>query len=127
MEDKMKRFISLLIISFLLFAASLNAADRVDVLGYTPFADETITVSSIAVSRLNATYRETAGAVFITVETNSIRYRIISQNPTTTVGHIVVPLANQNLWFNDPTSIREFRAISTAGNATLFVTYYRRN
>lgn len=103
------------------------AATPVNVVGYTPFAYENITVTAASVSRLNAVYRATAGAVFITIETNNIRYRIEGGNPTAAEGHLVVPAAYQNLWLNDPMSIREFRAIATGGNATLIVTYYRKN
>lgn len=112
----------------MLLMASLSlAAEAVNVIGYTPFAYEKITVTTLAVSRLDATYRATAGAVFITVESNDIRYRIEGGNPDTNDGHLVDSASYQNLWFNDPMSIREFRAIAIGGNSTLIVTYYRRN
>lgn len=125
----MKRYtkILFLILVISLLSISAIAADQVNVLGYTPFAYERITVTTLAVSRLNATYRATAGAVFITVETNSIRFRIEGGDPTAAEGHLAVTTTYQNLWFNDPMSIREFRAIAIGGNATLIVTYYRRN
>lgn len=120
--------LSFLLVGILLFLSSLaTAADQVNVIGYTPFAYERIAVTNAAVSRLNAINRENAGAVFITVETNNVRYRIEGGNPTAAEGHLVVPTAYQNLWFNDPHSIRNFRVIAVAGNATLIVTYYRRN
>lgn len=103
------------------------AADQVNVVGYTPFAREKLTVTTTAVSQLYADYTAIAGAVFITVETNTIRYWIDGGIPNATTGHPVVPAAYQNLWFNDPMSIKEFRAIAVGGNATLNITYYRRN
>ncbi len=118
----------LLIIAFLLFSPfTTNAADQVNVVGYTPFAYEKITVATDTVSRLSSTYRETAGAVFITVETNNIRYRIEGGNPDSDDGHLVTASAYQSLWFNDPMSIKNFRAIAISDSATLIVTYYRKN
>jgi hypothetical protein len=122
---KIKLLLSTIIL--LILTTFSFAADQVNVVGYTPFAHETITVTTLAVSQLDATYAATAGAVFITVETNNIRYWIDGGIPTTAIGHPVVSAAYQNLWFNDPMSIKEFRAIAVGGNSTLSVTYYRRN
>lgn len=122
-EATMKRCLSALVITLiLLISISAIAAES----GYTPFAYERIVVTPLAVSRLSAVYRATAGAVFITVETNDIRYRIEGGDPTVAEGHSVIAAAYQNLWFNDPMSIREFRAIAIGANSTLIVTYYRR-
>jgi hypothetical protein len=115
------------ILVFLLISSTLFAASQVDVIGYTPFAFERATVTTATVSQLNATYKAAAGAVFITVETNNIRYQIDGTNPDVNTGHLVVPAAYQNIWFNDPASIKAFRAIAIGGNATLQITYYRRN
>jgi hypothetical protein len=123
----MKKLKYLLLAVALFISTSAFAAGSVNVIGYTPFAYEKIAVSNLAVSRLNATYRETAGAVFITIESNNIRYRIEGGDPDADDGHLVISAAYQNLWFNDPASIREFRTIAIGGNATLIVTYYRRN
>lgn len=123
----MRKLKIFLVIVMLLMASLSLAAEQVNVVGYTPFAYEKITVTTLAVSRLNATYRATAGAVFITVESNDIRYRIEGGNPDANDGHLVDSASFQNIWFNDPMSIREFRAIAVGGNSTLIVTYYRRN
>lgn len=118
----------LIIIAFLLLLPILTiAADQVNVIGYTPFAYEKITVTTATVSRLDSTYRESAGAVFITVETNNIRYRIEGGDPDSNDGHLVVASAYQNIWLNDPMSIRNFRALAITNSATLIVTYYRNN
>ena len=114
-------------IAFFLLPLLANAADYVTVLGYTPFAHENITVATTAVSQLSATHRETAGAVFITVESNDIRYWIDGTAPDAANGHLVDSATMQNLWFTDPKSIKEFRAIAVGGNSTLMVTYYRKN
>jgi len=116
------------IVGIMLLIASLAiAADQVNVIGYTPFAYGKITVLSTAAVGLNTTYAATAGAVFITVETNNIRYKISGGLPTSTDGHLVVTTAYQNIWLNDPASIKKFKAIGISGSATLHVTYYRRN
>jgi hypothetical protein len=122
---KKKLFISFMLVLFLI--GSVSAAQYVDVIGYTPFAFERITATTATVSRLNATYRESAGAVFITVETNNIRYRIDAGNPDAVNGHLVVATSYQNIWLNDPYSIKNFRSIAIGGNSTLIVTYYRKN
>lgn len=124
----MKKFFSSLLIGIILTLTTFaQAADQVNVIGYTPFAYEKTTVLSTAASGLNTTYSTTAGAVFITVETKNIRYKISGTDPTSTDGHLVEITAYQNLWFNDPASIRQFKAIGIGGNSTLHTTYYRRN
>ena len=91
----------------------------------TPFHHEIIGLTAAAVVRLNANYRNhrRTHAVFLTVEGNNIRYWINGQDPTIVQGHIVY--ATGNLYLNDPKAIRELRMISTGGNATVMVTYYR--
>lgn len=125
----MKRLLRILVlcVSLFLFPLFALAADYVTILGYTPFAHENITVTTLAVSQLSAIHRETAGAVLITVESNDIRYWIDGTPPTTALGHLVDSATMQNLWFTDPYSIREFRAIAVGGNSSLMVTFYRRN
>lgn len=88
----------------------------------TPQEFETIEVTTLAVSRLTEAYRTAYKAVFITVEDNSIRYQIDGDDPDAATGHVVI--ANQNIYFVDPKSLREFRAIAIGGNANLMVTYY---
>ncbi len=89
----------------------------------TPSGYERIAVTTLDVSTLDATLVDGARAVFITVETNNIRYRIDSGNPDADDGHLVY--ATQNIWFENPAAIRQFRAIGSGGDATLIVTYYR--
>lgn len=94
-------------------------------LGRTPFAYEDITIATDAISRLDATYREQAVAVFLTFETSSIRYRIDGGDPGADTGHFVATAAYQNLWLNDPASLRQLRMIAITNPAVARVTYYR--
>lgn len=100
--------------------------EQVNILDWTPFAYENITVSNIAVSRLTELYRNMSGAVFLTFENNNINYRIDSGDPTAILGHQVVSNAYQNLWLSSPASIRNLRMIGIGGNSLAKVTYYRR-
>ena len=94
----------------------------IQVLDRTPINYEKISVTTAAVFRLTEALREAAQAVFITVETNSLRYRIDSGDPDINDGHIVI--AGANMYFVDPKSIRELRMIGFGGTAVIIVTYY---
>ena len=89
----------------------------------TPTDYGKISVTTAAVFRLDETLRADAKAVFITFETNSIRYRIDSGDPDINDGHVVA--AGANLYIVDPYSIRELRMIGFGGTATAIVTYYK--
>jgi hypothetical protein len=89
----------------------------------TPFAYEKLSVTAIAISALNTNYADIAVGCFITVETNNIRYRIDGGDPDSSNGHLVH--VNQNLWFSNPASVRNFKAIAEELTSTLIVTYYR--
>ncbi len=124
----MKKCLSLLIICLLLSLTTLAiSADQVNVLGYTPTEYAKMTVTTAAVSQLSTSLVSTAGAVFITVEDNNVRYKIAGGNPSSSLGHLVVAASYQNIWLNDPASIKAFRVIAIGGNAILHVTYYKRN
>ena len=124
----MKKYFASLIIAILLsLTISAMAADQVNVVGYTPTAYSRLTVTTLAASQLSSSYVDTAGAVFITVETNNIRYRIDGGTPSFNFGHLVNVSAFQNIWLNDPASIKAFRVIAIGGNAILHITYYKRN
>ena len=114
------------ILLILLLSATAFSFDNVRVIDWTPTAYENITVTTAAVSTLTAANVLNAGAIFITVETNNIHYRIDGGNPTALLGHSVVAAAYQNLWLNDVVSIRNLRMIAVGGNALVKVTYYRR-
>ena len=119
------RFLALIPLIIFISAVCYGYND-VNIIGKTPFAYERLTVTTAAVVMLNATHKATAGAVFITVEGNNIRYRIEGGNPTILEGHLVVATSYQNIWLTDPASIRNFRMIGIGGNAIIRITYYRK-
>ena len=127
---KIKRiiYLSLLTVLFTVgLVCTAQSYDDVLVIGRTPFAYERITVTNGAAVGLDATYTATAGAVFITVETANIRYRIDGTDPDADDGHLLVAASYQNLWFADPQSIRLLRMISMDAESEVLITYYRRN
>jgi len=91
----------------------------------TPFAYEKINVTTSSVSMLNETYRNSARAIFLTVEDNPLRYRIDGGNATSSDGHLLSDSALQNLWLHDRYAIKNLRMIGIGGNATAIVTYYK--
>jgi len=124
---KKRILITLTILITLVLTTSAFCYDEALLVDRTPFAYEKITVATDAVSRLNATHRAASGAIFITVEDNAIRYRIDGGDPDVDDGHLVIAATYQNLWLFDARAIRELRMIALDGNATVIVTYYRRN
>jgi len=113
--------------TLILFATNAWCFINVLIVDRTPFAYEKITVTNSEVSMLDTTYRNSAGAIFLTVEDNSIRYKIDGGNATTSEGHLLSGSALQNLWLHDRHAIRNLRMIATDGNAIVHVTYYRVN
>ena len=87
------------------------------------FAYEALTVTNAAaVSLTQATY-DAARCALITVEDNPIRFRTDGTAPTTSEGHYVSPGDSIEVHFS--ADIFHFKAIATAGNAKLKVTYSR--
>lgn len=119
--------LAVVVLTFVLFSNVALCADHVIILDRTPFAYEKITVTTGAVSQLNTTHIATAGAIFLTVETNNIRYRIDSGNPDINDGHLLAASSYQNLWLADRKAIKELRMIGIGGSAVVIVTYYLRN
>lgn len=119
---------TLILISTLLFLllSPLAIGDEVKIAQYTPYAYGKITVTTAAVIQLDATNRVNSGAIFATIEDNDIRFRIDGGNPAITDGHLVSSIDLQSIWLVDPMSIRNLRMISLVGNATVYVTYYRK-
>jgi hypothetical protein len=124
---KITHLIPLFLLILLLPLYQAIAAGWTNIQGYTPQGYERRTVTAVAVSQLDTTLIETSGAVFITVETNDIRYRIDGGNPSAINGHLVDSATMQNVWLYDVYSIKNFRAIAVGGNSVLHITYYRRN
>jgi hypothetical protein len=123
----MRKIKYLLILIILLIPLLSLSASQVNVIGYTPMGFEQLSPSTTVPVGFSAPYLTTAGAVFVTVESYNIRYRIDGVAPTSSVGHLIVADNYQNLWFNDTASIRNFKAIGIGGTALLNVSYYRKN
>lgn len=97
----------------------------VQLLDRTPFAYEKIAVTTIAVARLDETNREAASAIFLTVETNDIRYKIEGGDPDINDGHLLSAAGFQNLYIVDKHAVRNLRMIAIGDTATIIVTYYK--
>ena len=123
-----KKFISTLITLMLFVLVSIAwSFTNVIVVDRTPFKYKKMNILTSAVSSLNATFANNSGAVFLTIETNSIRYKIEGGDPTSTDGHLVSSAVFQNLWLHDRSAIRNLKMIAIDGNSTAHVTYYRTN
>lgn len=90
---------------------------------------ESITVtSSTAVgftpSKMSPTNGPRAKSVFLTVETDDIRFRMDGTSPTTSVGHIVLS-TTQGVTISGEENIQKFSAIGVDNTCTLRVTYQR--
>lgn len=89
---------------------------------YSPLGFQKLTVSSSAVGFTLPSVVPTIRAVTVTVETNSIRYRLDGSDPTATDGHLlydgdVLDITNVN-------SILAFKAIAVGSDAAIQITYY---
>jgi len=91
-------------------------------IGRTPTNYEKLAIPTDAVIRLTEAYRIVAKAVFVTIESNNIRYRIDGGDPDANDGHVVV--SGGNIYFTDVTSILNLRMIGSGGAAVAIVTYY---
>lgn len=100
--------------------------------GLDPVGFESITVSTVAIGLTAATVNTTtAGAAFITVEAQPLRFTT-SGAPTATVGHLVEPPPTGNAdstkgsWFCGRATLLALRMIRTGGtDSTVRVSYYR--
>jgi len=121
------RYLKIFLISLILATVtiSVSSAQEIQVLDRTPFAYQRLGVTTAAVRQLDSTYRNQATAIFVTVETNNIRYRIDGGDPSITEGHLVVAGLYQNIYIVDPSSIRNLRMIGIGGTSIVTVTYYR--
>ena len=89
---------------------------------YSPLGFQKLTVSSSAVGPTKPTVTPTVRAITVTVETNSIRYRIDGSDPTTTDGHLlydgdVLDITNVN-------SVNSLKMIAAGSDATVQITFY---
>lgn len=94
----------------------------------TAYDFESLTVSSTAVGLTASKYIPTdssrrATTALITVEADSIRFRIDGTNPTASVGHLAT--AGESIALEGYDNIKNFRAIRTTTDATIRVTFMR--
>jgi len=88
----------------------------------TPTAFESVTVPDSATA-LTAATRKAKKAVFITVETAQVRYRMDGSDPTSSVGHLLNK--SGSLYISNQTAIENIRFIRTGTvSGVLRVTYY---
>lgn len=88
--------------------------------GMGVLSHEALAVSSTAVSLVNG---DAASYALVTVDSNTIRFRIDGVDPTASTGHALA--AGGTLELIDREQVRRFRAIRESADATLRVTYFR--
>ena len=96
------------------------------ILGFVPYAYESITVADAAISLTSATYDQVGYNIqaFITLETAQVRWRIDGTDPTSSEGHLLE--IGQNLSLNDSQAVKNFRAIRTGSSSGVIkVTYLK--
>jgi len=106
--------------------ATAQVTDGSRFLIYEAVGTESISIDTSAVKTFDTTlYSSTAGTMtqkaFLTVETADIRYWHNGSVPTTSLGHKLA--SGNSLEVIGNPNIRNFKAISASGTATVFVTY----
>lgn len=93
----------------------------------SPFAFETLTISSTALPLTAGTYDRSDGApadwALVTVETDALRFRDDGAVPTASVGH--KQAADSSFMVYGTRAIRQLRMIRVTTDATVMVTYGR--
>lgn len=94
----------------------------------TPFAKETLTVSSTALPFSSTVYNPAtaiapARIAYVTVETDTIRWWKDGSTPTNLLGHLQA--VNSNFEVCGNTAITQFRMIRVTGDSTVHITYSR--
>lgn len=86
-----------------------------------------ISYGSVAVNNIIAVslpiIPNTAQQAHITLETNSIRFRVDGIDPTASDGHLLE--VGDNVFFKNRKSLTQFKAIAVGKPATIRVTYYK--
>jgi hypothetical protein len=85
-------------------------------------AFETITVGALAAVTLTVATATGKQGCFLSVETADVRFRTDGTAPTTTVGHLLYATGSMRLMH--PTLLTNLKMITTAGTATVHVSYY---
>lgn len=112
------------------FLAGMAAVSRADTFTRNAYAYEQLATTS-GVQTLTTTYTSGVGYsgsaqqpdVFLTLETNSIRWRIDGGNPSSTVGHLMA--AGDKIVIAGIDNIRNFRFTYVTAAGTLNATYER--
>lgn len=94
----------------------------------TAYDFETVTVSNTGIGFTATKYRPAdtsrkATTVLLTVEGDSLRFRLDGTNPTASVGHLVTAGGSVTLEGYD--NIKNFRAIRVTTDATVRVSFMR--
>lgn len=93
---------------------------------YNPFDFETVTVadSAIGLTASKLSVSPKPKQAFLTLESGQIRYRIDGTDPTSSVGHIMLPM--QSLLLEGYNQLKNFKSIRTgATSGTLSVSFLR--
>jgi hypothetical protein len=93
----------------------------------SPFAKETLTISSTAIALTATIYKPTGVTptmAMLTLEGGAIRYQVIGV-PTATDGHPLAGSPAQTFTICGLDAITNFRAIRQTTDAILFVSYYK--
>ena len=88
------------------------------------FAFETITVSNAAIGPSAATaFPGSSPATYglFSVETDNVRFRVDGASPTASVGHLLLP--NQNVEIFGAENLKNLKFIRTNGDATIQASY----
>jgi len=80
-------------------------------------------VKTLTSAKLNVSGYEKAVRVYITVEGDSIRYRLDGGDPSSTVGHLAY--TGEAIEIEGKTNLERFKTIRVTTDATLHVTYQR--
>lgn len=94
----------------------------------SPFAFETLTVSTVSLAFTSATYAPAgapaANVALVTLETNPIRFRNDGTAPTASIGHLVSP--GQSVEVCGILAVSQMRMIRQgAADGTVMITYLR--
>jgi len=93
----------------------------------TPFAKETLTISTTVRPLTSSVYKPTGttpSMAVVSVEGGDIRYYVVG-TPTATDGHPIPGTPAQTFPICGLDSIAGFKAIRQTSDATLFITYYK--
>jgi len=97
-------------------------------LGYAPISKQTLTVSSSAVGFTVPTSQTTAvrsalvTVEYVTATTDTVRYWITGDNPTTTEGHLLYN--GDILELSNVMAVTNFRVIATGNDMKLQIEYF---